>query len=58
MRYKIFGERTGLKVSELALGTAMFGRTWGYGATPEEAERLIEGFATRAATSSIPLSGT
>lgn len=35
MRYKIFGERTGLKVSELELGTGMFGQTWGYGATPE-----------------------
>ena len=29
MRYQIFGERTGLKVSELALGTGMFGQTWG-----------------------------
>src|ERR1700674_2147869 len=45
MRYKIFGERTGLKVSELALGTGMFGQTWGYGATPDEAKRIIEGFA-------------
>src|ERR1700687_2765588 len=45
MRYKIFGERTGLKVSELALGTRMFGQTWGYGATPEEAKGIIEGFA-------------
>src|ERR1700674_6044709 len=45
MRYKIFGERTGLEVSELALGTGMFGQTWGYGATPEEAKRIIEGFA-------------
>ena len=45
MRYKIFGERTGLKVSELALGTGMYGQTWGYGATPEEAKRIIEGFA-------------
>src|SRR6202165_3661871 len=45
MRYQIFGERTGLKVSELALGTGMFGQTWGYGATPEDAKRIIEGFA-------------
>jgi hypothetical protein len=45
MRYKIFGKRTGLKVSKLALGTGMFGQTWGYGATPEEAKRIIEGFA-------------
>src|SRR6202030_1998570 len=45
MRYKIFSERTGLKVSELALGTGMFGQAWGYGATPEEVSRIIAGFA-------------
>jgi aryl-alcohol dehydrogenase-like predicted oxidoreductase len=45
MRYKIFGERTGLKVSEFALGTGMFGQTWGYGATLEDAKRIIDGFA-------------
>jgi aryl-alcohol dehydrogenase-like predicted oxidoreductase len=45
MRYKIFGERTGLKVSELALGTGMFGQTGGYGATPEDTKRIIDGFA-------------
>jgi aryl-alcohol dehydrogenase-like predicted oxidoreductase len=44
MRYKIFSERTGLKVSELALGTGMFGQAWGYGATPEEVRRIIAGF--------------
>jgi hypothetical protein len=26
MRYRISGQRTGLKVAELALGTGMFGR--------------------------------
>jgi aryl-alcohol dehydrogenase-like predicted oxidoreductase len=45
MRYKIFGQRTGLKVSELALGTGMFGQTWGYGATLEDAKRIIDRFA-------------
>jgi aryl-alcohol dehydrogenase-like predicted oxidoreductase len=45
MRYKIFSERTGLKVSELALGTGMFGQAWGYGATTEEVSRIIAGFA-------------
>src|ERR1700675_4412324 len=45
MRYKIFGERTGLKVSELALGTGMFGQTGDYGATPEDTKRIIDGFA-------------
>src|SRR5437867_5496735 len=45
MRCKIFSERTGLKVSELALGTGTFGQAWGYGATPEEVSRIIAGFA-------------
>jgi aryl-alcohol dehydrogenase-like predicted oxidoreductase len=40
-----FGERTDLKVSELALGTGMFGQTSGYGATLEDAKRIIERFA-------------
>ena len=30
MRYKTFGRRTGLRVSELALGTGNFGTGWGY----------------------------
>ncbi len=34
MRYKIFSERTGLKVSELALGTGMFGQAWGLWGDP------------------------
>jgi hypothetical protein len=29
MRNRIFGERTGFKVSELALGTGMFGQDLG-----------------------------
>src|ERR1700738_2402148 len=45
MRYKIFSERTGLKVSELVLGTGMFGQAWGYGAPPKEVSRIIAGFA-------------
>ena len=42
MRYRMFGERTGLRVSELALGTGTFGTRWGYGAEPEEARREAE----------------
>jgi aryl-alcohol dehydrogenase-like predicted oxidoreductase len=45
MRYEIFGERTGLSVSEMALGTGMFGRAWGYGASPEDAHRILRGYA-------------
>lgn len=40
MRYRIFG-RTGLRISELALGTGNFGTRWGYGSTREEAERVF-----------------
>src|SRR3954466_14083764 len=32
VRYRMFGERTGLRVSELALGAGTFGTRWGYGA--------------------------
>jgi aryl-alcohol dehydrogenase-like predicted oxidoreductase len=42
MRNKLFGRRTGLRVSELALGTGNFGIGWGYGADREEAKRIFE----------------
>ena len=45
MRYRMFGERTGLRVSELALGAGTFGTRWGYGAEPEEARRIFDRFA-------------
>lgn len=35
MRCKIFGQRSGLRVSELALGTGNFGTGWGHGAEPD-----------------------
>lgn len=41
MNYKILGKRTGLPVSEFALGAAMFGQTWGYGVDAKETERII-----------------
>jgi aryl-alcohol dehydrogenase-like predicted oxidoreductase len=44
MRYKTFGRRTGLRVSEVALGTGNFGTGWGYGAEREEARAIFEGF--------------
>lgn len=37
MRYKIFGRRTGLRVSEFALGAGNFGTRWGHGAERAEA---------------------
>ena len=44
MRYRIFGRRTGLRVSEVALGTGNFGTGWGHGAEPAEARRMFDGF--------------
>ncbi|MBI4870742.1 MAG: aldo/keto reductase [Candidatus Riflebacteria bacterium] len=41
MRYKLFG-RTGLRVSELALGTMTFGENWGIGANRDESRRVFE----------------
>jgi len=43
MRYKLFG-RTGLRVSELALGTMTFGSEWGWGASKEESRRMFDAF--------------
>lgn len=34
MRYRIFGRRAGLRVSELALGAGNFGTRWGHGCQP------------------------
>jgi len=43
MRYKLLG-RTGLRVSELCLGTMTFGESWGFGCSKEESTRLFELF--------------
>ncbi|MFN3940431.1 MAG: aldo/keto reductase, partial [Chitinophagales bacterium] len=39
MRYKLFG-RSGLRVSELCLGTMTFGEEWGYGTNREGSEKI------------------
>ena len=44
MRYRIFGQRSGLKVSEIALGSGMFGKTWGYGAEPDEVHSILHSY--------------
>jgi hypothetical protein len=44
VQYKTFGRRTGLRVSELALGTANFGTGWGHGAERDEAKRVFDGY--------------
>ncbi|MEU1862874.1 aldo/keto reductase [Streptomyces gardneri] len=50
MRCTTFGHRTGLCVSEYALGTANFGTGWGAGAEPEEARRMFDRFAEAGGT--------
>ncbi len=44
MRYTTFGRRTGLRVSELALGTGNFGTGWGHGAERDEAKKIFDGY--------------
>ncbi|MBK7107624.1 MAG: aldo/keto reductase [Bacteroidetes bacterium] len=40
MRYKLLG-RSGLRVSEICLGTMTFGEEWGYGANSAESEKIF-----------------
>src|SRR4051812_41536370 len=46
MRYKVLG-KSGLKVSELCLGTMTFGEDWGFGATREECKKQFDLFSER-----------
>lgn len=43
MRYKLFGN-SGLRVSELCLGTMTFGEEWGYGASKEVTCQIFDTF--------------
>jgi aryl-alcohol dehydrogenase-like predicted oxidoreductase len=44
MRYRLLG-RSGLRVSEAALGTMTFGEDWGWGASEDECRRIFERYA-------------
>ena len=44
MNYKPLG-KSGLRVSELALGTMTFGQDWGWGASKEQSQRIFEVYA-------------
>lgn len=44
MRYRVLGQHTGLRVSELVLGTGNFGTRWGHGAEPDEARRMLDAY--------------
>ncbi len=44
MRYKLLG-RSGLRVSELCLGTMTFGEDWGWGASKEDSRKIFDMFS-------------
>lgn len=44
MKYTTFG-KTGLRVSQVALGTGNFGTGWGYGADPDSAAAVFDAYA-------------
>lgn len=44
MRYKLFG-RSGLRVSELALGTMSFGTEWGWGSDYDGSKQVFDAYA-------------
>ena len=44
MRYKLLG-RSGLRVSELALGTMTFGEEWGWGASKADSQKVFDAYA-------------
>jgi aryl-alcohol dehydrogenase-like predicted oxidoreductase len=44
MRYKLLG-KSGLRVSELCLGTMTFGEDWGWGASKEESQKIFDHYA-------------
>jgi aryl-alcohol dehydrogenase-like predicted oxidoreductase len=44
MRYKLLG-KTGVRISEVALGTMTFGEDWGWGASPAVSARMLDLFS-------------
>lgn len=49
MRYKLLGA-SGLRVSEICLGTMTFGEDWGWGASKEESRRIYDAFTEAGGT--------
>ncbi|MDN5286604.1 MAG: aldo/keto reductase [Mucilaginibacter sp.] len=45
MKYQIFGQKSGLRVSTLALGTGNFGTAWPFGASKEESKQVFDRYA-------------
>ena len=44
MNYKLLG-KSGLRVSEISLGTMTFGEEWGWGSNKEESKKVFDAFA-------------
>jgi hypothetical protein len=44
MRYRLLG-KSGVRISEVALGTMTFGEDWGWGASPAVSARMLDLFA-------------
>ena len=44
MRYRLLG-KSGVRVSELCLGTMTFGEDWGWGASKAESRKMFDAFA-------------
>jgi predicted aldo/keto reductase-like oxidoreductase len=44
VRYRLLG-KSGVRISEVALGTMTFGEDWGWGASPEVRARMLDLFA-------------
>ena len=44
MRYKLLG-KSGLRVSELALGVMSFGKEWGWGSDKQESKKVFDTYA-------------
>lgn len=45
MKYQIFGQKSGLRVSTLALGTGNFGTAWPFGASKEDSKLVFDRYA-------------
>jgi aryl-alcohol dehydrogenase-like predicted oxidoreductase len=45
VKYQIFGQKSGLRVSTLALGTGNFGTAWPFGASKEDSKLVFDRYA-------------
>jgi aryl-alcohol dehydrogenase-like predicted oxidoreductase len=46
MEYKLFG-RSGLRVSDICLGTMTFGQEWGWGSSKEECRKIFDAYVDK-----------